>query len=158
MRKWPRRGRRREPRMGLEEREAQEGLEEEECSGGMARIRKPEEPAHREFEEHMVLHMLVRAWCPHCVKGRANSEPHRIVRGKEEETVPTISMDYMWRTSKSESKMNEDNGDTELRGMPILVIKDSKSGFIDANVVPQTGECVFATNCGVSLLYTWDTT
>ena len=38
----------------------------------------------------MVLHMPFRAWCPHCVKGRTKSEPHRTVEEKEEETVPTI--------------------------------------------------------------------
>ena len=36
--------------------------------------------------------------------------------------------------------------------MPILVIKDSKSGCIDANVVPRKGECGFATKCAVDLL------
>ena len=95
----------------------------------MTRIRRPEEPTQREFEEHMVLHMPFRAWCPHRVKGRAKSEPHWIVKEKEEETVPTLSMDYMWMNSKEESKQNEDNEDTELRGMPIRVMKDSKSGY-----------------------------
>ena len=36
--------------------------------------------------------------------------------------------------------------------MPILVIKDSKSCCIDANVVPRKGECGFATKCAVDFL------
>ena len=127
-------------------------MEEEECSDGMTRIRKPEEPTQRELEEHRVLRMPFRAWCPHCVKGRAKSEPHRIAKRKDEETVPTVSMDYMWMKSKEERKQNGENEDSELRGMPILVMTDSKSGFIDANAVPQTGECGFAAKCGVSFL------
>ena len=41
-------------------------------------MRKPEEPTQKEFEDHMISHMPFRAWCPHCVKGRAKSEPHPV--------------------------------------------------------------------------------
>ena len=61
-------------------------------------------------------------------------------------------MDYMWMKSKEGSGQRQCSDDTEMRGMPILVIKDSKSGFIEANVVPQKGECGFATRCGVIFL------
>ena len=40
----------------------------------------------------------------------------------------------------------------EMRGMPILVIKDTKTGYISANVVPRKGECNFATKCVVDFL------
>ena len=67
--------------------EAQEGLEEEEVPEELKRTRRPEEPTQREFEEHMALHMPFRAWCPHCVKGRAKSEPHRVAKDREEGTA-----------------------------------------------------------------------
>ena len=40
----------------------------------------------------------------------------------------------------------------EVRGMPILVLKDSATEFTDENVVPQQGECGFATKCGAAVL------
>ena len=128
------------------------GLEEEECMAGVAKIRRPEEPTQREFEEHMVLHLPFRAWCPHCVKGRAKSEPHKANKESEESTIPTIAMDYMWMKSEEESRQRKEEEAAEMRGMPILVITDSKSGYIDANVVPRKGECGFATRCGVRFL------
>ena len=36
--------------------------------------------------------------------------------------------------------------------MPILVINDSKSGCVDANVVTRKGACGFATKCAVEFL------
>ena len=73
----------------------------------MTRIRKPEEPTQREFEEHMVLHLPFRAWCPHCVKGRAKSEPHKVNKEKEDETIPTVSMYYM-RMKSNEERTHRD--------------------------------------------------
>ena len=134
---------------GPEGHEAQEGSNMEEFDGKMNRLRKPEEPTQREFEEHMVLHLPFRAWCPQCVKGRSKSEPHRVNKESAEEIIPTVAMDYMWMKSREESRNKSDEEDQEMRGMPILVIKDSKSGCIDANVVPRKGECGFATKCAV---------
>ena len=73
----------------------------------------------------------------YCVKGRAKSEPHRVTKEAEDEIIPTVAMDYMWMKSKEEKEKNAEEEDQELRGMPILVMKDSKSGCIDANVVPR---------------------
>ena len=43
------------------------------------------------------------------------------------------------------------NEDREIRGMPILVIKDTMTGYINANAVPRKGECGFATKCVVAV-------
>ena len=81
-------------------------------------VRKPDEPTRKEFEEHMVLHIPFRAWCPHCVKGRAKAGPHR--ENKSENAIPTIAMDYCYMKSQDGNSHNED---MEIIGMPILVIK-----------------------------------
>ena len=65
-------------------------------------LRKPEEPAQREFEEHMVLHIPFRAWCPHCVKGRAKAGPHK--DSKAENSVPMIAMDYCYMKSAEDMR------------------------------------------------------
>lgn len=36
-------------------------------------VRRPYTPSRREVEDHMVSHMPVRAWCPHCAAGKAIS-------------------------------------------------------------------------------------
>ena len=78
------------------------------------------------------------------------SEPHSAKKGEEENTIPTISMDYMWMKSGEDEK---DSEDIEIRGMPILVIKDSKTGFTSADVVTQKGaECGYAIKKGLSFL------
>ena len=42
-----------------------------------ARARKTEAvPSQREVEEHNLDHGVFRSWCPHCVKGRAESYWH----------------------------------------------------------------------------------
>ena len=110
-------------------------------------VRKPEEPTQKELEEHMVTHIPFRAWCPHCVKGRAKAGPHR--ENKSENTMPTIDMDYCYMKYKDDDRNNDDR---EIRCMPILVIKDTTTGYINANVVPRKGECAFATKCVVDFL------
>ena len=70
-----------------EEMEAQEGIQEEEAHEDIKRMRKPEEPTQKEFEDHMISHMPCRAWCPHCVKGRAKSEPHPVKKDKEYDII-----------------------------------------------------------------------
>ena len=145
-------GCRQQPRRGLEEEETQEGSEIEEFDCKIHKLRKPEEPTQREFEEHMVLHLPFPGWCPHSVKGRAKSEPHRVNKEAEDKTIPTVAMYYMWMKSKEEGKRTSEEEGPEMRGMPILVIKDSKSGCIDAHVVTRKAECGFATKCAVEFM------
>ena len=81
--------------------------------------------------------MPFRAWCVHCNKGKAKGHPHR--KSKEEDkgsTVPVVGMDYMFMSEKQE--------EGEERGMPILVIKDSKTKVVRARVVPKKGRDPYA--------------
>ena len=87
-------------------------------------------PSEREVDEHNLDHGAFRSWCPHCVKGRAESYGHSVKKTKEKE-IPTIGMDYMYMHSNQEKE--------EEVGMPIIVMKDSKTRMLMARVVPSKG-------------------
>ena len=61
-----------------------------------ARARKTETvPSQKEAEEYNLDHGVFRSWCPHCVKGRAESYGHvRKVQGEGD--APTIGLDYKY--------------------------------------------------------------
>ena len=75
-----------------------------------AKIVKPGyHPTSKEIAEHMVNHLPYRAWCKHCIKGKAKGLPHRKIgeEVKVEETLPVVSFDYMF--------MDDDRGSTRKR-------------------------------------------
>ena len=80
-----------------------------------SRVRETESvPSAKEVEEHNVDHAVFRRWCPHCVKGRAETHGHRAVK-KSEVEVPKVSVDYMYMSSEQDKE--------EEKGMPVLVMK-----------------------------------
>ena len=87
--------------------------------GNIKTIRKPQEPTREEWEEHMASHWPYRDWCPHCVSGRANNDPHYHKEPDREDGLPVISIDYMYMKAKGE-KEEVDN----IREMPILIAID----------------------------------
>ena len=87
-------------------------------------------PSQREVEEHNLDHGVFRSWCPHCVKGRAESYGH-VKKVQNEGDAPTIGLDYMYMHSEQETE--------EEKGMPIVVAKDSKTKMTMARVVPSKG-------------------
>ena len=101
----------------------------EEAVRAMARRTEPV-PSQREVEEHNLDHGVFRSWCPHCVKGRAESYGH-VKKVQNEGDVPTIGIDYMYMHSEQEKE--------EEKGMPIIVAKDNKTKMIMARVVPSKG-------------------
>ena len=109
--------------------EVKEEAEVEE--GVRARARKTEAvPSVKEVEEHNLEHSVCRSWCPHCVKGRAEAYGHR--KGdSEEKGVPAVAVDYMHMRSEQEKEGE--------RGMPVMVMKDSRTRMITAKVVPSKG-------------------
>ena len=98
--------------------------------------RKPEEPTQEEIEEHYLDHANYREWCPHCVKGKGVSHPHRKIDEDEKGVIPVVSMEYMFLSDK------QDKG--EEKGMPILVTKDHKTRMVFARVVPRKGADTYA--------------
>ena len=64
------------------------------------------------------------------MRGKARAAYHK---GKcAEKHIPIISMDYMYMES----------AESEDRGMPIIVAKDSESSWIMARVIPKKGKRV----------------
>ena len=101
-----------------------------------ARARKTEAvPSAKEVEEHNLDHAAFRSWCPHCVKGRAESYGHG-KRTTSENDVPIIAVDYMYMHSVQEKE--------EEKGMPILIAKDSRTKMIMAKVVKSNGVVPYA--------------
>ena len=54
----------------------------------------PNQPSKEEVEQHMVTHLPFRDWCPHCVRGKSGSKPHKSNQGVHE--IPTVAVDYMF--------------------------------------------------------------
>ena len=89
-----------------------------------ARARKTEAvPSQREDA-------VFRSWCPHCVKGRAESYVH-VKKVQNEGEVPTIRLDYMCMHSEQEKE--------EEKGMPIVAAKDNETKMTMARAAPSKG-------------------
>ena len=95
----------------------------------------PGQPTREEVDEHRVDHYPYRSWCEFCVKGGGSGEQHR--RGPEG-SIPIISADYLIVTKAGVYTRGEEIEKAEVI-LKILVIKDSKSKYIGAHVVPAKG-------------------
>ena len=100
----------------------------------------------KEIAEHIVNHLPYRAWCKHCVKGKAKGLPHRRhdQRAKADDEVAVVSFDYAF--------MHDDQVEGEERGMPILVAKDRRKRVIRARVVPQKGSHWYGIKVGSGIV------
>ena len=101
-----------------------------------------QEPTNIERGNHCKLHCPYRAWCEFCVKGKADSTPHRRRHVESLSGNPVVSVDYMYMkaseaTTPTEVEIEESSN---LRGSPILVTKCSATAWISANVVPTKGD------------------
>lgn len=120
----------------IESDEQNDELEEEECDFKPSKgITAPHRPSRREIEEHMRTHVPFKAWCPHCVRGKAKSRPHfRSNNSDREAQVPVIAIDYMY--------MNED--DEESDSNTIVVLKDRSNGTRYADTLPAKGRDAYS--------------
>ena len=92
---------------------------------------------------HNLSHIPFRSWCPFCVKGRGESDPHK--RGEAQYSeVAAISIDYMYLGETSEQrkarKSREDKGvgdESESLTMTIMVVKDRNTTCVFAHIVPS---------------------
>ena len=103
----------------------------------------PVRPTQQEVDLHNATHVPFRSWCPFCVSGKAKSHPHFSKSEERESDIPVVSLDYAF--------LGEEEGDaddeTELTAeqkdgtvLKVLVMKDRKSKYIIANVVPRKGD------------------
>ena len=93
-------------------------------------------PKQEEVDEHNVNHIPFRSWCAHYVKGKANNQGHHSsADGSHESEVPVVSIDDAFvnedgedrKRRKEREKRGEEREEGEGRGMPMIVIHDSKS-------------------------------
>ena len=72
-------------------------------------VKIPNMPSQEEIDQHMTNHIPFRSWCPHCVAGQAQPSQHRSQSQEKEGEVPTVSMDYMFMSSreKGDGKMSQ---------------------------------------------------
>ena len=109
--------------------------EEEDC----APIRlapEPGEPTTEEVESHRATHLPYRSWCEDCVMGRGSGEQHRAGKAG---SVPVIACDYLLVTRSGILRKDELGEGSHEIILKILVVKDSKSKFVGAHVVPVKG-------------------
>jgi hypothetical protein len=122
----------------MEKLEGEKGIEEDEESETEEALDPmvmcvPCRPTQEEVDKHNVTHFPFTNWCPGCVRGKARSAPHRTMK-KEESEIPVIQIDYGYL---KEGYIKETRG--EGTGKPILIIKDSRSKWVAAHVVPRNG-------------------
>lgn len=109
-------------------------------------------PTIEEVEDHNLTHLPFRNWCVFCVEGKAQDDPHRrTAKQEEEQYISIVSIDYMFMESRESrlrgkeiNRRRMDNDDEEDNGMPILVLKDSRSKVALARVVPKKGKDQYA--------------
>ncbi len=108
--------------------------EEEDCAPRRV-APDPGAPTAEEMEEHRIDHFPYRSWCEHCVAGRGTGEQHR---SGPEGSLPTVACDYLLVTKKGIFTRDEVIERSSIL-MKILVVKDDKSRYIGAHVVPVKG-------------------
>ena len=122
---------------------AEEGPEDFEQEVRAPRLMKsPAAPTRAEREEHEVTHMPYRTWCPHCVRGRGNNQPHVRQEAKDPNkvAVPTVALDYGFMRTKQGRRTDAERcmlGEEHMS--PMLVLKESRHGLVKAMVVPAKG-------------------
>ena len=92
--------------------------------------RTPTEPTKQDILEHNLTHLPFRSWCPCCVAAKAKQWPHRKAapKGEDEETAPSIHMDYWF--------MRDDEADEKVT---VLNIKEKVTKMFIAHVVKNKG-------------------
>ena len=115
--------------------EIEDELGEEVAS--VPRLRDPGEPTQQEWDDHVRTHVPFRAWCPHCVRGRAKNALHPMV-SRDADAIPVISFEYCNLGNREmpdvADGVNDDHGPT-----PVLVMHDSISKGVYAHAVPHKG-------------------
>ena len=118
-----------------------EAAVEEEESQPLKRLSTPCQPTQSEYDDHSVTHCPYRSWCSHCREGRGQEFGHSAVE-KDPRRVPLIAFDYAGISDQGEvrqvgSELQFEPGDESATR--ILVIKDDKSQYCFAHVVPCKG-------------------
>ena len=116
----------------VEDEMMEEGADEPEASGHLP---APIAPTAKMVEEHNVSHLPFRSWCSACVRGRAKALPHGRVPDKEDEQIPTMSVDYGFFGAPGELP----GGSVGGAELPVLIVTDRRSKSIWSHPVPSKG-------------------
>ena len=108
---------------------------DDEPTGSSAAMPSMSAPSMKEKEERFVSHFPCRAWCEHCVRGKAKAMKHVRVDHSEEQ-VPVISVDYCFMNSKDDTVITED---TQSKHSPVLVVRDRWTRMVFSHVLPYKG-------------------
>lgn len=113
-------------------------------------------PSQREKEERLVSRYPVRAWCEHCVRGKAKAM-RRVKVHHSGETVPVVSADYCFMNSSNETVIADE---VQKKHAPVLVVHDRVSKLIFAHVLPYKGvsQGPAGSKCLLNDLRSWVTT
>ena len=94
------------------------------------RAHAPPQVSERMRDDHNATHTPFRAWCRHCVRGRARNAMHKKKgSGEDKPEIPRISMDYFYMT-EANRKAHQD---------PILIMTDELTKEKYARAVGQKG-------------------
>ena len=118
----------------------QAGQGEEEAQVPLA-VKAPRLPSAREIEEHNLTHCPFRSWCPHCIKGQAKDDAHRVMQGDlAESDVVRVSMDYCFLTEGVSSEAIEHVESVSATiSMTVLVMVETLCRSVWAYAVGQKG-------------------
>ena len=103
----------------------------DEPTGSSAAMPSMSAPSEKEKEEHFVSHFPFRAWCEHCVRGKAKAMKH--VKVDHSEEVPVISVDYCFMNSKDDTVITDE---AQSKHLPVLVVRDRWTRMVFAHVLP----------------------
>lgn len=54
---------------------------------------EPKPPSREDVRKHNLTHWPYRNWCPWCVMGRRNADPHFQAKGADERSLPLLVLD-----------------------------------------------------------------
>ena len=128
------------------EKEDEKEIEETEIEEEARKVkvyRECKKPSQQEIEEHRVLHMPYKTWCPDCVMGRGLGARHPESSKRDDELrVPTIGADYCFLGDEQEEQ-----------NLTVLVMRDSKSGSTFGTVVQvKGGGCEWAVKRSIGFM------
>ena len=106
-------------------------------------------PNQAEVDARNVAHLPFRNWCPACVAGKADNDPHYQQQETDWENmeIDEIGMDYAYMEPRPGTKANNEEETDEgpegsdRKSLPILVCSSRKTKWIRSTVAPQKGVC-----------------
>ena len=93
----------------------------------------PKPPSKEEVRKHNLTHWPYRSWCPWCVMGRRNAEPHLAAKGAAERSLPLLVLDYAFLRNREDEDF-----------ATVLVGKCYPSRQVMATVIDAKGMDYFA--------------